>query len=168
MAIVRPASIPPESQLYPSLAGADFYDAYEAALSDTALPPTELFLRAFRATPPWVNSLMSVRNNIVKRLGLKDTGAMGRFTEKAPADYHVGDRLGIFSIFSMTPSEVVVGIDDKHLDVRVSVRKSIGQEPRYIVATVVKIHNLLGRVYMVPVGRIHPFVVRALMRRAKV
>jgi len=30
------------------------------------------------------------------------------------------------------------------------------------------VHNLLGRVYMAPVGRIHPFVVRSMMARAEV
>jgi hypothetical protein len=37
-----------------------------------------------------------------------------------------------------------------------------------VVSTVVHVHNWLGRIYMVPVGRIHPFVVRAMMRRTAV
>jgi hypothetical protein len=40
--------------------------------------------------------------------------------------------------------------------------------PHYVVSTVVHVHNLLGRVYMAPVGRIHPFVVRSMMGRAEV
>jgi hypothetical protein len=37
-----------------------------------------------------------------------------------------------------------------------------------VVSTVVKVHNWLGRLYMAPVGQIHPLVVKALMRRADV
>jgi hypothetical protein len=87
-----------------------------------------------------------------------------------PADsYQVGDRLGIFSIFGKTEKELLLGIDDSHLDVRVSVLKSeCNGLPHYVVSTVVKVHNLLGRAYMMPVGRIHPFVVRAMMARAEV
>jgi Protein of unknown function (DUF2867) len=60
---------------------------------------------------------------------------------------------------------LLLGIDDKHLDVRVSVFKDGRSAPSYVVSTVVHVHNLLGHLYMVPVGRIHPLVVRAMMRR---
>jgi hypothetical protein len=54
-----------------------------------------------------------------------------------------------------------------HLDVRASVLKVRGETPQsYVVATVVNVHNWLGRFYMIPVGRIHPLVVKVLMPRA--
>jgi len=85
------------------------------------------------------------------------------------AAYAVGDRMGIFSIYAQTPDELVMGIDDRHLDVRVSVLKRPDNDPsKYVISTVVVVHNLLGRIYMLPVGRIHPLIVRALMRRAVV
>ena len=90
-------------------------------------------------------------------------------TGKPAGDYRTGDRLGIFSIFSTAPDELVLGIDDRHLDVRVSVLKQGGGgRPSYVISTVVKVHNWLGRAYMLPVGRIHPLVVKAMMRRAAV
>jgi hypothetical protein len=53
--------------------------------------------------------------------------------------------------------------------VRVSLLKSQRNGvPYYVLSTVVKVHNLLGRLYMAPVGRIHPFVVRSMMARAEV
>jgi len=161
-------AVPSESALQSSLADADFYDAYEAPLNVAMLSPTEIFLRGSRATPQWVNSLMSIRNRIVRLFGLKDVGAMVA-TTKASDAYQVGDRLGIFSIFGKTENELLLGIDDRHLDVRVSVLKSHRNGlPHYIVSTVVRVHNLLGRLYMAPVGRIHPLVVKSMMRRAEV
>jgi hypothetical protein len=165
---VTATAVPDDSALRPWLAGADFYDAYEAPLNTATLSPAEIFVRASRATPRWVDDLMSIRNRIVRLFGLKDVGAM-KAAARAPDAYQVGDRLGIFSIFGKTENELLLGIDDRHLDVRVSVLKSQRNGlPHYVVSTVVHVHNLLGRLYMAPVGRIHPFVVRSMMGRAEV
>ena len=87
--------------------------------------------------------------------------------DKPARNYRVGDRLGIFNIYETTDRELVLGIDDRHLDVRVSVLTVPSERARsYVVSTVVHIHNRLGRLYMAPVGRIHPLVVRAMMARA--
>jgi hypothetical protein len=168
MTKVTETTVPDDSALQPWLAGADFCDAYEAPLITATLSPTEIFLRASSTTPRWVEELMAIRNRIVRLFGLKDVGAMK--TAARPADaYQVGDRLGIFSIFSKTENELLLGIDDSHLDVRVSLLKSKRDGvPYYVLSTVVHVHNLLGRVYMAPVGRIHPFVVRSMMARAEV
>jgi len=165
---VTETTVPDDSALQSWLAGADFYDAYEAPLATATLSPTEIFLRASHTTPRWVEELMAIRNRIVRLFGLKDVGAM-KVAARAPDSYQVGDRLGIFSIFGKTENELLLGIDDSHLDVRVSVLKSQRNGiPHYVLSTVVHVHNLLGRVYMAPVGRIHPFVVRSMMARAEV
>jgi hypothetical protein len=156
---------PEESDLRPTLARANYHDAYSAPLADDRLSPVEIFLRASRATPAWVALLMAFRNAIVRHLGLKDVGAMSSHAGKPAEAYAVGDRLGIFSVYEIHADELVLGIDDSHLDVRVSILKRPG---RYFVSTVVTVHNWLGRLYMMPVGKIHPFVVRAAMRRTKV
>ncbi len=169
MANVVKTKVPQNSLLQPSLADADFYDAYAAPLNDRALSPTEIFLRASRATPQWVGLAMSLRNRIVRRLGLKDVGAMRAPAGKSADSYAIGDRLGIFRVFDKTENELLLGIDDSHLDVRVSLMKlQENSFSRYVVSTVVHIHNRLGQIYMAPVGRIHPLVVRAMMRRAEV
>jgi hypothetical protein len=169
MAHVTETDLPAESALRSWVEDADFYDAYECGLNDASLTPTEIFLRAARATPIWAEMLMSIRNRIVKLLGLKDVGNLGAVTEMSVTSYEIGDRLGIFNILAKTDSELILGIDDRHLDVRVSVLKFIraGLE-RYAVSTVVKTHNRLGRIYMMPVGRIHPIIVKTLMKRAAV
>lgn len=168
MRTVTVAEVPEESALRASLADAYFFDAYRAALNDPGLTPVEIFLRSAGTTPAWITTLMALRNSIVRQLGLKDVGPMTVLTDKPAGDYRTGDRLGIFSIFSSAPDELVLGIDDRHLDVRVSVLKQAGGRPSYVISTVVKVHNWLGRAYMLPVGRIHPLVVKALMRRAAV
>jgi hypothetical protein len=164
---VTATEVPEESTLRELLSEAHFHDAYRAALHDASLTPVEIFLCTAKVTPAWVTGLMSLRNLIVRQFGLKDVGAMRDATGKPAGDYRIGDRLGIFSVVGNSEHELLLGIDDRHLDVRVSVFKSRGKESQsYVVSTVVKVHNWLGHFYMWPVGRIHPLVVKALMRRA--
>lgn len=162
--------IPAGSALRAGLERADFWDAYEAPLRDPALTPLEIALKSFGTTPGWVSALMALRNGLVRLVGLKSVGAIRVAGGKPAAAYRVGDRLGIFTIRAMDDHEILMGIDDRHLNVQVSIVKPMVQSgegaPRYVVSTMVHIHNALGRLYMLPVGRIHPLVVRAVMRRA--
>ena len=166
MAVVTKTIVPSDSALKPAAAAASFHDAYAAPLMSGSLTPTEIFLQAINATPPWVDCLMSVRNVIVRQFGLKDVGTMRGIADKPAKAYRSGDRIGIFTILSQTENELVLGINDRHLDVRVSVLKPRSDPPlNYIVSTIVMVNNWLGHIYMMPVGRIHPLVVKALMRR---
>jgi len=163
------ARTPGESALRSWLANADFHDAWSTPLRNGALTPTEIFLRASRTAPVWIGRLMALRNWVVRQIGLKDVGSMSDATGKAAQAYQIGDRLGIFTVMGRTENELLLGIDDSHLDVRVSVTKT-GQRgaEECVVSTVVRVHNWIGRVYMAPVGRIHPLVVKATLRRAQI
>jgi hypothetical protein len=161
--------IPATSALRSWLPGSAFHDAWEAPLRDPTLSPTEIFLRSANAAPGWVELAMTLRNRAVRLFGLKDVGSMRVAASRPATAYRRGEALGIFTVISADADELLLGIDDRHLDVRVSFSKPSGaRATHYVVATVVRVHNRLGRVYMAPVGRIHPFVVRAMMRRAQV
>jgi len=165
--VITKTAIPTTSLLQSMLASASFADAYETSLAEATLTPTEIFLKASRATPSWVEALMILRNRIVRRMGLKDVGSMRGSSRGSTHGCEIGDRAGIFNVLASTDSELLLGIDDKHLDVRVSVFKCQQDNKRgYVVSTVVHVHNLLGRIYMLPVGWIHPLVVQSMMRRA--
>jgi Protein of unknown function (DUF2867) len=167
MTKVSKIDLPPESSLSRWVAPADFRDAFSAPLHDPALTPVEIYLAAGRATPGWVNSLMALRNRAASLAGLKSVGHLGDAVDRPANSYRVGDTLGIFTIFALGEAELLLGIDDTHLDVRVSILKAErGGQPVYVVSTAVKVHNRLGALYMLPVSRIHPRVVRAMMRRA--
>jgi len=169
MPAIIAGDFPVRSLLTPWLQTATFHDTFEAELSEPGLSPIEIFQRASHATPLWAARLMAIRNRAVRLVGLKDVGALAERFDRPAATYQIGDRLGIFTLMARTDDEIVLGIDDRHLDVRVSVLKfAHGGAARYAMSTAVKTHNLLGRLYMIPVGRIHPIIVRALMRDARV
>lgn len=159
---VRKASFPTESRLQDRLARATFHDAFEAPLHDTSLSAAQIAAQAFAATPGWVEGLLRLRDNIVRPLGLKTVGRMGGEAVRRPPV--PGDRMSIFQVESVDDDELVLGIDDSHLDVRISFLKRVqGPAPSYVIASLVQTHNLLGRTYMIPVGRFHPVLVRLMM-----
>jgi hypothetical protein len=169
MTHVTQIPFPPESQLQPLLAGAHYHDAFSAEMVDPALRPVDLMARFSAAFPRWGETLLGVRNRVVKRLGLRDVGAFRKAGANSPDTVEVGDPLGIFRVLAMDGAEMVLGIDDSHLDVRISVlKRGDGRAASYVIGSVVTIHNLLGRLYMVPVAPIHRMIVRDAMRRAAV
>ena len=163
------SDVPLDSAINARLPGAYFYDCHAIAAPNTSRTALSLFLIALANTPPWVNSLMALRNKLVRFVGLKDLGALGGFNPSKPASAYVpGDRVGIFTLISNTPNEVLLGDRDKHLDVVLSVYKHPpDQDANQFVAvtTVVHVHNLLGRVYMLPVTPLHRLIAPAVLSR---
>lgn len=158
-------TFPAESQLYPELARATFHDAFESDLADTALSPLDIAIRYVRATPDWVEALLSIRNRMVAPLGIRDGGQLGDLDDRPASAYAVGDRFGVFKILSIGERELIVGADDSHLEVRIAFLKRVTDgRGAYVLASWVHTNNALGRLYMIPVGRINPLVVKAGMR----
>lgn len=163
------SEVPSGSSINARLSGAYFHDSYIISVPDSTRTALGYFLTALANTPPWIHSLMILRNKIVQFVGLKDLGALGDLSPSKPAStYTPGDRVGIFTLFSNSPNEALLGDRDKHLDVVLSVYKHpLDQEGiQYVsVTTVVHIHNLLGRIYMLPVMPLHRLIAPAVLTR---
>ena len=168
MSAVGACPVPVGSLIARRLPGAYFHDAWSVEPAGPTLCALGQFLQATQATPPWVNRLMSLRNQVVARLGLKDLGHLNGFDADKPVDrYKAGDRIGIFTLLEHQPDEVILGDTDKHLDVALSVHKRPNPETGRVlltVSTVVHTHNLLGRLYMLPVAPVHKLIVPSVMR----
>ncbi|MFB9244909.1 DUF2867 domain-containing protein [Massilia antarctica] len=161
--------IPASSAIVASLPGAYFHDAWSIAPDDSGATALELFLKVSASTPGWVNTLMTLRNRIVAMLGLKNLGTLSGLDPAKPASaYKAGDRVGIFTLFANTPDEVLLGDKDKHLDVILSVHKTIDASGQVLatVSTVVHVNNWLGRLYMLPVTPLHRIIAPAVLQNA--
>ena len=118
-------------------------------------------------TPAWIDRMMALRNRVVQLVGLKDLGRLTRIDlARADENYQPGQRVGIFTLVSQTPDEVLVVDRDKHLDVVVSVHcaRPAGQPVRVTVTTVVHTKNRLGRLYMLPVRPMHKLIAPSVLR----
>jgi hypothetical protein len=160
--------VPGSSDISKQLQGADYFDSYEMPLVHAGRSALEIYLGVISKTPAWVNFLMAARNRVVGFFCLKNLGHLGDLQQtKAASDYRIGDRIGIFTLLSNTDNEVVMGDSDKHLDVKVSICKlGQGENESVVSTTVVHIHNLLGRVYMLFVIPFHKLIVPAILVRA--
>ncbi|OAI52774.1 hypothetical protein AYO46_04680 [Betaproteobacteria bacterium SCGC AG-212-J23] len=163
---VTPVSLPPESRIAKAYASTNLADAYSIELPPGASANPELLARfIFSHQAPWISSLIAVRDAIVGRFGLKTAKQL---TSLGP-DSKTG-RLGIFKIYDASPTEIVLGEDDKHLDFRLSVLCSNQPSPegkrRLTLSTVVHCHNRLGRLYILFIAPFHRLVVQSSLRSA--
>jgi hypothetical protein len=166
MSQVVKVPIPAESKVLQSLKKIDFGDAYQASLSNANMRVHEAYAALFGFHSWWVRTLFAIRNIAARALGLQHA-APGHF--QIPLDkgaYRVGQRVGMFVVHSIEPNELIVGANDKHLDVRISFFKSSSNEAATItVSTVVEIHNNVGRIYMLFVGPVHRLLAPSGMQK---
>lgn len=162
-------TLPQPSVIHAALPGAHFWDAYATPDPAPEASALQAWLDLAVRTPGWTRRLMALRNRLVRLVGLQDLGQLdGGLSAGRPqaARYRVGDRVGIFTIRHLDAREVVMGQDDKHLDVQVSLCKR-EQDGRSVVVlgTVVHVHNTLGHAYMAVVKPFHRRIVRAMLAR---
>lgn len=143
-----PAEVPvPDSPLIAwALPRVDWSDAFAVPCDARAPADPQVWADAVFDSPPrWVAALLGLREALVGLAGIERAG-------RSP-----------FATRDRTADEVLVGIDQSHLDFRAVVRC----EPRRVVlVTVVRVHNRRGRLYSALVRRVHPAVIRSMLARA--
>jgi hypothetical protein len=107
--------------------------------------------------------LLIIRDIAVTPLGLKTTSALGRHSRRT-GHFECGDYLGFFKIRSITADEIILGENDFHLDFRLAVHRTRVPEPTVYIATWVRPHNCLGRMYLRVVLPFHALIVKRMLR----
>jgi hypothetical protein len=142
----RAVPVPSTPLLERALPHVDWADAYAVPRpADTPRDPQVWADAVFRSPPLWVGVLLLVRESLVRLVGIDMAGRRA------------------FDAVARTDDEVLLGIDQGHLGFRASV---LCEPERVVVSTVVNLHNRRGRFYWLIVRRVHPAVVRAMLRRA--
>lgn len=117
-----------------------------------------------------ITTLMTLRGAVASALGLKHEDN-GDFHDplgcRRGARYQIGQRVGLFSVKSIEPNELIVGEDDKHLDFRISIyRSTMNNVEMVTVSTAVEIHNTVGMLYMLVVKPFHRVIAKSMVQRA--
>ena len=150
-------AVPVEPHLLALLPQPVFADAW--SLPCAAAPDArQAALAIFHTTPVWVGALIALRNTIMRPFKLKTD------LYRLPA---ARGRIGMLPVIEETSQEMLLGLDDRHLDFRlsISVRPAAGR-PSLTVTTVVHTHNRLGRVYLAAILPFHRLIARRLLLRA--
>ncbi|MBD9470129.1 DUF2867 domain-containing protein [Pseudoxanthomonas sp. PXM01] len=156
--------IPADSALYPAIGSAYFTHCASIDLPRAPASALEAYRDIAALVPGWFEGLMTVRNRAMRLLGMKDLGHI-RAVGTAD-DVQVGERAGIFTVFGHVRDELVLGDEDRHLRVSLSLQLKRGPAPaKLYCATVVERPNRLGRLYMLPVDPIHRLIVPCLLQR---
>ncbi|QLF68654.1 DUF2867 domain-containing protein [Peteryoungia desertarenae] len=142
---------------HPDLPAGDWADSYAVSVSRVDLVALDVAKSMFGDVPRWVRTLLAFRNRIVSLVGLKS--AELKMTGR--------ESIGGFPLLASTGDQALLGFDDWHLDFRIliSVEKISGGRQRVRVTTLVKRHNLFGRIYIFVVTPFHRLIVRSFLRR---
>ncbi|MBV8270839.1 MAG: DUF2867 domain-containing protein [Cupriavidus sp.] len=143
-----------------------YVDGWSVHVQCPHLTPSAVIDAFFSASPAWVDTLIVMRNAVVKRLGLKATTEKPRTGARA---WQTGDRIGAFRVFDIRDSDVVLGEDDRHLDFRTSLHwHAETGGVRLYVNNAVTPHNLAGRCYLALVTPLHRHIVPLMTRRMSI
>jgi hypothetical protein len=160
----RAVPLPPESRIAGLFDGAHLTDAFAITLPEGAPLDIEVLARAVLGNHSWwFLALLACRDALVAPFGVK-TSAQLRSEQHARGTAHID----FFPIVSCDGNELVIGVDDRHLDLRVSVLlrgTQVGQH-EVVATSVVHCRNRFGRVYLFVIAPFHRLVVRSNLERA--
>ena len=156
---VHRAPVPVLARERCGLAPIHYADAYAGRLNRTGVTAAQMAKAMFADPPRFASMLMSARNAVVRPLGLKAP-------DPHRAANHTGC-VGIFPILSDTGQQMVLGLDDRHLDFRICV----SVEPRdggsdVVLSTLLRFNHLSGRIYLFCIKPFHHLLSRLMLRRA--
>lgn len=116
--------------------------------------------------PEWLRMLLNLRDILVKPAGVR---AIQGFTNLDEDKYKSGQINAVlfFTITEDTADKLTLIVKDSHLDVCICVRiientSNPSKNILYLVASV-RNHNFWGRLYMLPVSILHPFIAHKLV-----
>lgn len=138
--------LPAPSKLHGFRESGDFLDCYAVASPMTVRQAAEIITDF----PGWAKFLLIIRRILTAPFGLHNG---------APTK---GDTIGIFPVEHETPTELIAGFDDKHLNFRVSV---LAHEGAICLATWVAPHNVWGRAYLATIMPFHIAISKNALKR---
>lgn len=142
----------------------DYLDCQKKEISKN-ITAFEAYKMMTSRQPEWLRILFKIRDNIVRPAGIR---AIEGFTYLDEERIQSGETNAahFFTITENTADKLTLEIKDSHLDVCLCLRITDNtQQPDkkmlYLIASV-KNHNFWGRLYMMPVSKLHPFIVNKL------
>jgi Protein of unknown function (DUF2867) len=139
---------------HPALPRADWADCYRLHIAERGVTAMDAARRTLGHFPPWVRVLMTMRNGIVRLFGLKTSHyAMGAV-----------ETVGFFPVITKSPSQVVLGFDDRHLDFRVVIDVQDDTDGETVsVTTLVWRKVTLGKLYIAAITPFHNLIVYSML-----
>ncbi|MEP0519141.1 MAG: DUF2867 domain-containing protein [Hyphomicrobiales bacterium] len=153
----RAIEVPPELP-NDALENADWADAFMLELPKTPRTARRIANQTLGSSPKWLKVLLSIRNGLMAPFGLKP----GKETSEQPVN-----SIGFFPVLEETEERIVVGLDDRHLDFRIIVELATKEvTTNVLMTTVIRRHNLFGKMYLAVVSPFHKLIVPRVLLQA--
>lgn len=148
----------------------DYIDHYEYVIMDlkNKIGILEIAETFVKPGPKWFEGLFALRHKIASIFKLKTPAAIKSGDDNYRNKWEAGARAGIFKVFSKTETEIILGEDDRHLDLRISLllnQHVNSSEKKVTVSTMVKYNNNLGRIYFFVVKPFHRAIIPVLLKK---
>ncbi|MBC06709.1 DUF2867 domain-containing protein [Thalassospira sp.] len=152
-ASMRPVSIP-----HPAMPEGDWGDCFSITTSASGLTPEIAARQIMGSRPNWVVRLMLMRDFLMRPFGLKSG-----MHEPDNADV-----IGIFPVIARDNTSITLGLNDRHLDFRlvIELEPTSGEQTHIHAITIVKRHNIFGRLYLATITPFHNRIVPAMLNSA--
>lgn len=138
--------------------GLDYFDSQSADLT-RSLTPLDAWNIMMTHPQPILKIAFQIRDAISSLFGVKKIGG---FSGVKTEHVEVGDFLDFFLVEYSDETALVLTERDRHLDVMTCISTD---KYSVTVTSSVKVHNLFGRLYMIPVGIAHKWIVRRTLKR---
>lgn len=154
--------IPEKSLILNDFGRTDYSDTYKIQMKSNDYTIDKITTEIFK-TPEWVNSLLKLRNFIVKGFGLKTGDTKEMIIEPY---YSIGSKAVYFTVIDRNENEIVMSENDKHLNFRTSVMvEKCSVNSIVYLSTIVKFNNFFGRLYFIPVKPFHRIIIKSLLKK---
>ena len=139
------------------------YLSYQTASLPQDISAYDAYRIMTQSQPKWLKILFQMRDFLGRMVGIRTIKGFNQLTEDIP---NIGDLVHFFTVFELEKDKLTLVIKDHHLDVCLHLRliDDNDQQNKLYVITSVKNHNLIGKLYMVPVSVLHPFIVNRLLK----
>lgn len=168
------------SGLFSITKDAYYIDCFAIKATALDVPIEEIYARLLSTTPKWFDVLVTIRNKVIKFVGLKSTADIELSTtpfEVARKKFNMQTRskpnkvMDFFMVEQLSKSEIIVGISDSHLDLKVSILRTNIDETNgtctIAASHVIHTHNFLGKFYLFFILPVHKFIVKRMLNEAK-
>lgn len=135
-----------------------YFDTQSAVLSFEISPLDAWNIMTARAQP-LLKAAFRVRDAVSSLFGVKKIGG---FSGRKYENVNVGDHLDFFLVEYTDEECLVLTERDRHLDVMTCIST---QGTSVTVTSSVRVHNVFGHLYMIPVGIAHRLIVRRMLNR---
>jgi len=140
------------------VASLDYFDTQSAELA-REIGPVEMWNAIMAHPQPLLKLAFKIRDAVSVPFGVR---SIKGFSDGQARDLKVGDYLDFFLVEYIDPETLVLTERDKHLDVMTCVS---AKGATVAITSSVRVHNWFGRLYMIPVGIAHKWIVRGMLKR---